>query len=305
MTAAGRRNGIICALISNCLFGFSNYFSAIALRHSPPMIILSLRFITAFAVMSLLWAVGIIRVELSGRKKGRLMLMCVCQPLIYFICELYGIKLTSSALSGVMIAMTSVTAAAMAAVFLKESVTPAQTVFAVISVAALILLNLLGQSSGRNTVIGVIILVIAVISASAFNVLARGESENTSAVTRTYVMFLTAAVGFTFIALCMYGRQYFTAVRGCVMSLEFDGALLYLAVLSSIAAYMLYNYALDSISVVQASSFSNIIPVVSVLSGILLLGERFTTAQLICFPFIIAGVCGVNLAGAKKRSKQL
>ena len=47
-----------------------------------------------------------------------------------------------------------------------------------------------------------------------------------------------------------------------------------IAVLSSVAAFMLYNYSTSVISAVRSSSFSNIITVVTVLAGVLILKEK-------------------------------
>ena len=97
------------------------------------------------------------------------------------------------------------------------------------------------------------------------------------------------------------GKDYIGAVTAAVTSLPFWGAIGYLAVLSSIGAFLLYNYATSHISSVRASSFSNILTVVSVLAGLFILQERLSVAQLICCLLIIVGVYGVNYEKSERR----
>ena len=68
----------------------------------------------------------------------------------------------------------------------------------------------------------------------------------------------------------------------------------FLAVLSSVAAFLLYNYATTLIDSVRAASFSNIITVVSVLAGIFILGEQLSVYQILLSAVIILGVYGSN-----------
>ena len=96
----------------------------------------------------------------------------------------------------------------------------------------------------------------------------------------------------------MYSRRCFkiSNVFNAVKNVGFDVSIIYLAVVSSVLAFLLYNYSTSKISAVRSSSFSNIITVVSVLAGIMILKEDFSIWQvLLCIP-IILGVWGVNRA---------
>ena len=89
-----------------------------------------------------------------------------------------------------------------------------------------------------------------------------------------------------------------TGVQTCALpicSYSFWVAILYLAVLSSVAAFMLYNYSTTVISATRAASFSNIITVVTVIAGVTILHEHFTPTQYLLCALIILGVWGVNL----------
>ena len=100
--------GTAAALAANIIFGCSFIFSKKALSAAHPLMILSVRFTVAFIAMSLLILTGKFRLSLKGKPKKRLLIMALAQPLLYFIFELYGLSLVSSALSGVIIALVPV-----------------------------------------------------------------------------------------------------------------------------------------------------------------------------------------------------
>ena len=126
-------SGSICALLANVIFGFSFLFSKVALDFAHPLIILAVRFTVAFAVLNILWLVGIIKLDFKGKSKRKIILMAIAQPLLYFIFELYGIENTSSAISGVIISLVPVAVLFLSTAFLKEKPSRSQVAFSLIS----------------------------------------------------------------------------------------------------------------------------------------------------------------------------
>lgn len=68
----------------------------------------------------------------------------------------------------------------------------------------------------------------------------------------------------------------------------------YLAVLSSVAAFLLQNYAVTYLELAKITVFENIIPVISVAAGVLFLGEPFSVIQLAGVALILIGVWKVT-----------
>lgn len=286
--------GSLAALVANIIFGFSFLFSKVALNYANPLIILAVRFTVAFLVLNILWLFGIVKLNLKGKPKKKLILMALAQPLLYFIFELYGIEKSSSALSGVIISLVPVAVILLSTFVLKEKPTLKQILFSVLSLAAVIVISLLSNNGGNNTLTGIFLLLGAVICAAAFNILSRSESERFTPFERTYMMFLIGTIGFNIIAIASLRENFFSELTTAVGSLEFWGSIMYLSVLSSIAAFMLYNYSTSVISTVRAASFSNIITVISVFAGLIILKENLSVPQIICSFLIIIGVFGVN-----------
>ena len=284
---------MLAALGANLIFGFSFLFSKMALDVAHPLMVLAVRFTVAFAVLNLLWLCGVAKLSFRGKKLHRLLLMSVAQPLCYFVLELYGISLTSSALSGIIIALVPV-AVALISAFLPEKPCGKQYLCAAVSLGGIVAISLLAESEGENKLVGILLLAGAVISAAVFNLLSRKEATVFSPFERTYMMFAVGAVGFHGIAFAALRGDYAAELQKAAVAPTFWVAIVYLAVVSSVAAFMLYNFSTTHISAVRSASFSNIIPVVSVLAGVFILQEPFSAADwLRCVP-VLLGVWGVN-----------
>lgn len=293
--------GTCAALSANIIFGFSFIFSKLALSAAHPLIILAVRFTAAFAVMNLLLITGKFKISLKGKPKVKLIAMSAAQPLLYFLFELYGLSKVSSALSGVIIALVPVAAMLLSAAFLKERPTAAQIICTVISLAGISAVSIISNDGSKNYIAGIILLSAAVICAAFFNILSRSESETYSPFERTYFMFLIGSIGFIAIAAAALKNRFLPELVSAFKSPDFITAIIYLAVISSVAAFLLYNYSTSKISVIQASSFSNIITVVTVIAGVTLLEEHFSVAEYLLCAVIIAGVWGVNVFTRQKK----
>ena len=286
--------GMAAALTANLIFGLSFIFSKLALSVTQPLIILAVRFTVAFLALNILMLTGAVKINLKGKPKKKLIAMGVAQPLLYFILELYGLSLVSSALSGIIIALVPVGVIIISGFFLKEKPTKLQICCTVLSILGISVISIISDDGGKSRILGIFLLLGAVIAAAVFNILSRSESERFSPFERTYIMFLIGSGGFNLIAFAVHKGEYFKDLAAAFCEPRFIIAILYLAVLSSVAAFMLYNYSTSVISAVRSSSFSNIITVVSVLAGIIILKEKFSLAEvLLCIP-VILGVWGVN-----------
>lgn len=287
--------GSLAALIVNIIFGFSFLFSKVALSYAHPLVILSTRFTVAFAILNLLWLLGVFKLSFKGKDKKYILLMSLTQPLLYYIFELYGIDNTSSAMSGIIISLEPVAVIILATLFLREKPAKPQIFFSGLSLASIVIISILSDNGVKNKVFGIILLAGATLCAAVFSILSRKTAKEYSPFERTYIMFLVGTAGFNAIAAGVLREDYTKEIVSASQNIGFWAAIFYLSVISSILAFMLFNYSTGTISPVRTASFSNLITVVSVLAGILILGEpMMSTIEIICCIMIILGVMGVN-----------
>ena len=297
------KTGILCALLSNIIFGFSFLFSKTALSVSVPLVILSARFTVAFLFLNLLLLFGIFKINFKSLfKSPKLWLMGLAQPFLYFIFELYGLSLVSSAVSGVIIALVPVAVSLYSSLVLKERVSPIQWMFTLISIIGVSAISISSNNGEKTYTLGIILLLGAVICAAAFNLLSRNESGTYSPFERTYVMFFIGFIGFNATAIISLKESYFTVLTQSFCNPSFIVSICYLAIISSVLAFLIYNFATSNISAVMSSSFSNIIPIVTILAGIFLLKENLKVLDICFCALIILGVWGVNNFSEKNKN---
>ncbi len=304
MAKSKTKAGILCALFANIIFGFSFLFSKTALSVSTPLVILAARFTVAFMFLNILCLLGVFKINFKSLfKSPALWFMGLAQPFLYFIFELYGLSLVSSAVSGVIIALVPVAVMLYSNLCLKEKATALQWLFTLISIVGVSAISISSNNGEKTYTLGILLLLGAVICAAAFNLLSRKQSSAYSPFERTYVMFFVGFIGFNTTAIISLKQEFFTILKQSFCEPKFIVSIIYLAIISSVLAFLLYNFATSNISAVMASSFSNIIPIVTVLAGILILKEDLKVLDLFFCALIILGVWGVNNFSAKNKNE--
>ena len=290
----------LAAMAGYGIYGFSFLFSKVGVDLASPFVLLSVRFCVAFLVLNLLLLTRQIHVSLKGKPIGSLLLMGLFQPVIYFICETYGIAMTSTSLSGIVIGLAPVVGLIFGVLFLKERCSVFQVCCTALSVLGAALTTTGGL--GNSSVVGFLFLLGALLSGSSFAILGRRISEDFTPMERTYIMSALGCISFTCIALIQnIGHPEAWLVP--LSSPGFWSSIAYLGIVSSIGAFQLVNYALGYLSAGRTLIFANFTTVISVLSGIIIMGDSFTTLQLVGVCLIVLGVFGVSTQKSPAQSE--
>jgi drug/metabolite transporter (DMT)-like permease len=284
---------IILSFLGYAIFGFSFLFSKQALNVVTPFVLLAVRFTVAFLLLNCLLLFRIRKLHLKGKKIGLLLLLGLIQPVIYFICENYGVKLSATSFVGTILALIPIASLAAARVFLKEKIRVFQAVCFLVSVAG-VFMTTLHQGSGSFSWLGFILLLCAVCVGAMFNVLSRKISVQFSVFERTYVMFALGSAVFTCIALVQSAGNFGEMIIVPLSDGAFWVSIVYLAGLSSVGAFLMLNYAVTHLDIASASIFANITTVITILAGVLILHESFGIYQIIGSVIIILAAYGVN-----------
>lgn len=291
-TSKNEKLHMLMAFGGNAIFGFSFLFSKLAMDVADPLVLLSIRFLTAFILMTVLQLFGVVKCNLKGKDIRPLLILGLLQPVFYFIFESYGIKYTSSSVAGILIALIPIAGLVLGGIILKERPTLLQVIFSVVSVAGVIVMTVTGEL-GSVSQIGLLCLLGAVLSGSLFSVQSRRIADQFTAFERTYVMFGVGMAAFLVMALFGCGADWnkWLVPLG---SGQFWVSIIYLSCVSSVGAFLLLNKALDVLDVTRSLVFSNVTTVISVLAGVLLLHEQFSPVQAIGIVMVLVGVFCVN-----------
>ena len=274
-------------------------FSKTAMQFASPLVLIADRFTVAFVLLTAVMLIAGIKFHI-GKNVWKPIAMAMFQPVLYFVFESYGINMTTSSFSGVMISLIPIVSVIAGIFVLGEFPSFLQYLFCVLSVCGVIIMTVSTGGQGVITPLGVLCLFIAVVSCVAFNIFSRKISAEFTSFERTYAMTAVGAIVFNILALAESGGS----VEAMLIPFKepaFLVSVLYLGVLSSVVAFFLQNYSNTHLPVAKTSVFANISTVVSVLGGVIFLDEEFTLLSAVAVVMIIAGVTGVQLLKTRKK----
>ncbi|WP_407313269.1 DMT family transporter [Desulfosporosinus sp. SB140] len=281
------------------IWGFSFLFTKQSLDHTLPLQLLGYRFGAAALLLTVLKLTGVIHINLSGKPIPSLFLLALFQPGFYFMGETWGVKWTSASEAGMVIALVPVAIATMAAVFLKEKLNPKQILSIGASVlGVIIIVAAQGSLQFGEHLWGILALLMAVLAAGAYSILARHSSKRFTPLEITYVMMWVGTVIFNGLGIGQSVLQgsffsYFEPLQ--ITSVLW--AVFYLGILSSVLAFFLSNYMYAKLPASQTAPILNLVTVVSVSSGVAFRGELFGWQQAVGITLILLGVWGTNMFG--------
>lgn len=292
---------ILAAILAQVIFGLSFLFTKICLNTSSALVVIANRYLVAFLGLTVVMVVT--RTKFSVNKKiWKLLMMSLFQPIIYFLCETYGIQMTTSSFSAVMIAMIPIVAMIGGIFFLGEKPGFWQYICAFLSVGGVVLIAVTGVGEGSVLPFGILLLFFAVVASAGYNITSRLISKEFSVLERTYAMTLVGFISFTLLALIENMSTPILLVSSFA-NLEYTGGILYLGIVSSVVAFLCLNYANTHLPVSKTTVFSNLTTVVSVIAGVLILQEPFSKFALFGTIMIILGVVGVQSMQVKNTGK--
>lgn len=293
------KKAMLAATVTYVIFGLSYLFSKMALNITDPTILLWMRFTVTFIVLNVLLLTGVAKVHYKGKHIFQAVLLGILQPVLYFILENYGVMYTTTSFTGLMSSISPVFTAILGALILREKPNGKQWVCIVISIIGVMMVSV-GGTGGQNTVAGCICLLAAYFFGSFYSLLARHISKEFTPFEMTYMMFTVGFVFFTAWAFIMNGGETIPMVTYALSHTDFIISVLYLGVFSSVCAYFLANYALARLPVVRQTVFTNMATIVSVLAGVIFMGDEFTWIHAASFVLMLSGVIGVNRFAVKE-----
>lgn len=269
---------------------------------TTPFIMLSIRFFLTFLI--LLGIKVIQKRKLSIQKKALrgVLLLGLVQPILYFIFEAYGVKILPTSYVGIILSIIPIISFLLGFLLLAERVSALQILFAILSIFGVFLTTT--QFEGSFSWLGFFLILGSVVSAAFFNVLSRKLTTHVSAFDRTFVMFGMGFVFFSMMAL-IEGLTSSTPIDFAFLgNISFWLAMLYLAGVSSVIAFLLINSAMNHATVAQASIFANLTTVIAIFSGVVFLHENIGWVEILGTIIIIGSVLAVTQLKRQTRSIQ-
>jgi len=265
------------------IWGVSFVASKIVLSSLTPLTYMGVRLLLASIVFAIVLAVRG-RPRFSRRQHLFIALTALAEPISYFLFESFGLNRTTATTASLIIATIPLMVMVFARIFLGESISARGFVAVILSIIGIILLVGTGGQT-QNDPIGVLLVFGAVLSASAYITMARFLGRSTDSTNLT--IWQTWWGGLVFVSLWIAQPEPARSVR-----LDTTGwaALAFLVLGATLAAYLLYNWALRYETANHAAIYINGIPVVTAITAWAVLGERLTPLQIFGAVLVVISV---------------
>ena len=213
------------------------------------------------------------------------------QPFLYFILETYSYDaFATPTIAEAFLSTNPLIAPIFAWIFLREKVTIWNIAGILISTAGMILLVLAGSNSfAIGNMWGIPLAIVTVCMAVGYSIILKKIPSQYSTLT---IVFWVQLIGLILLYVLAAGKalvyadtQWFTAITPAAI-----GGVAYLAVLSSVAAFILFCYSVRYIGVTKANIFNNIRPVFTALIMLILFSEQLPFWKWVGIGIIVFGL---------------
>ncbi|WP_019646839.1 DMT family transporter [Novispirillum itersonii] len=294
MPALARPSSFLWLALPFCVLWTSAFPAAkLALPDCPPLLLLTMRFLLAGALLMGWAALRGERLPGSRRVWGQLAVFALINPTLYLGLSWIGMVKASSALSTILISLNPVVVTLLAALFLREQLTGRKMLGLLLGLGGVVLVVQARLSgSGAEDPFSVLLIGLALIALAASTLLWKLWPLTTPRLMGTALQLLLAGVFFLPVALLT------ESPAGIHWTPRFLWAMAWIIGPVSIGAYLLWFRMLDTVSASEASAWHFLNPPLGLAMGVVALGETLQTGDLIGIVPIAAGIALVTRSTA-------
>lgn len=284
---------IIVAVIESVLFGMSFLGTNVALDELSPTQVNAARWSIALLVFLVLIALKKIKVDLKQKPIKYLLVIGAIQPCLYSLCETFGISLTTTSESAIILATMPVFVTLVSAVFLKIKVDRLTWAAIFVAFAGVVLAVITPEFSLGGKALGFLLLLGAVVCGGIYQIISGKVSDRFSPIEITFIMSLMGCIWFNALAFFQgQGTDTYITIFSSGSTLI---AVLYLGIVCSMGCYLMLNYILANMPAHLASVLTmSLITITGVLSGVIFRGEILGWNSIGGMILILIGVVGAN-----------
>ncbi|GIO08349.1 putative transporter YcxC [Brevibacillus reuszeri] len=296
-----KQKAIMAALLNALIIGLSFIFVKIALTSATPTDTLAHRFTMSLAAATIPVLFGWVRLSIRAKDILRLLPLASLYPALFFALQTFGLVYTSSSEAGIIQATVPIFTMLMATYFLKEYSTWLQKLATLLSVVGVIyIFAMKGISLATGNSLGTILILLSALSLAGYSVLAKKMTKSFHYIDVTYMVTIIGFLSFNAMALYNHiAEGSLSSYFAPFADTPFVISIVYLGVLSSLVTSLLTNFALSKMEASRMSVFNNLSTLVTIVAGVLFLGEKLAYYHLIGALMIIVGVVGTNFLGVK------
>jgi drug/metabolite transporter (DMT)-like permease len=279
-------------------FWSGNYIAGkIALREFSPMLLAGLRISLAGVMMLPLYLWERVRPGAvtragvppkSARETAQLLVLGLFGVTLNQVLFVVGLSRTSVAHAAILIGLTPIQVLIVAGLRGQERITARKAVGMAIALAGVAVLKAFEPASGNGagaTWTGDFVVLLAGLCFALFTVFGKEVTERYSTITMNTCAYVGGAVTMLPLTLWEAARQPLADVSAGAWL-----AAIYMALFSSVVAYLIYYHALAHMSASRVAGFSYLQPVFASIMGVAILGESLGAPVIAGGAVILTGV---------------
>lgn len=282
------RRDLLALTLAAAAWGFGTVISKRAVEEIPPLTLLPIQLAASLATLAVLMRRRGINLRASQPPiLGRLGIL---NPGLAYALSLLGLAYISASLSVLLWALEPLLILALAAVFLREQVTPGLVGLSLIAVAGMVLVIFEPAAGGQWLGIG--LTVAGVACCAAYTVISRRFLPGADSTAPVVFAQQAYALGFAAVVLAIValvgGQVRPETITAVGLASALSSGVLYYA-----AAYWLYLSALRAVPASIAAVSFYLIPLFGVAGAYLLLGERLDARQWVGAVIVLVAVFAI------------
>lgn len=289
---------IFSAFGFSIIIGLSFMFVKISINYENELLVLAQRFTFAFIAVLIFIIIKPVNLKLNYKEFLIVFIISIFYPIIFFSSQIIGLSQTTVTEAGIIQAIAPAITVLFGIIFLKENVKKAQIFGILLSIMGVIFLQLMNvQGVGELHFIGNMLIVASIFATAIWQVLSRSVTQKIAPIKVTIYIML---IGFIFFnsAYFLKGGSFYGYAQS-IPQIQYLVAIIFLGVLSTFGTSLLSIYAVSKLPVIQVTVFNNVATLITILSGILILKEKFYYYHIIGALIIILGVILVNKKSTK------
>jgi drug/metabolite transporter (DMT)-like permease len=289
---------LVSLILLMILWGTTFLVTKESVRDFPPFTLGTLRFLIATVVLG---SIGILR---SGRAifrrpvpLGQLLLLTVSGISLFIVALNYAMLWGSVTQAALIYALVPAAVAIGAVLVLKETLSLSRIVGIVLSIAGVALVVAFGgrTAAAPHPLLAAVAMLVVVAGWAVYTIVAKRVASADQVVVMTWVMGTGALMLLPF-SLWEVGQGGWpsASARGWL-------GVLFLGVVASGLAYLLYNWTLRHLETSVVGVLSNLDPIVGVASAVIFLGEVLTGWQIVGGVAALGGMALASIEGDRVR----
>jgi len=288
---------IILAMI---FWSFSFIWFKIANETYLPLTIVFIRLVIAVVLLTIFLFLtgGFVKIKKADRKY--FFVLALFEPFFYFLGESFGLTYVSATVGSVIISTIPVIAALGAWIFYREKLRIINYAGIILSFIGVIIFILNKDGAISFNIKGLVLLLLAVLSAVGFNLTLNRLVGTYSPV---FIVTVQNIIGVTlFLPLFLFADllQFINtpfAAKSIIPIIE-------LSVFASCGAFILFAYSIQKIGVSRANVFTNSIPIFTAVFSFFILGDKLTLQNIAGMAIVITGLFMSQINGRQKKADE-